>query len=464
MESIPEKKTPILVVDDDVGLLLSIKATLISKGIPEPALVSDSQRVIDLVRKHRFQVVLLDLVMPQTTGMEVLQQLKKEFPTIECIIVTAYDDVSSAVQTMKFGAYDYLVKPLDSEKLVIVIDHALERYHLRKGLTLFESSQTFSALKHPDTFKEMVSEDESMALVFHQAETFAENDYNLLITGETGVGKDILSRIIHRLSPRSYGPFSAVNMAALSKTLFEDELFGHMKGAYTGATASREGFFEATQGGTIYLDEITALDSELQGKLLRVIQERELYRLGSSEARHFDVRIISATNLDIKEEIEEGRFRTDLFYRLNVCHINIPPLRGRKKDILPLARHFLKIHAEKNQKKIDSLSPETADCLIQYSYPGNVRELENIIAASTLTEKEETLTLSSIPGFISSFASSPSHPYGLSTLADLEKEHIHHVLESTNGNRTQAARILGIALRTLQRKLKAFSTPKSATE
>jgi len=285
-----------------------------------------------------------------------------------------------------------------------------------------------------------------------------------LITGETGVGKDILSRIIHRLSPRCEGPFIGINMAAFSKTLFEAEFFGHTKGAYTGAMTDRKGFFEAAQGGTLFLDEITALNQETQGKLLRVIQERELYRLGSSEARPVDVRIISASNRDIHDEVNEERFRKDLFYRLNVCHIHIPPLRERKKDVLPLAKYFLRMHADKNQKKIDSISPETADALFHYTYPGNVRELENIIATAVITEKGDFLSSSSIPKNMSvAFpeALSPNSPVSLDLL---EKQHIRRVLEASNGNRTQAAKILGISLRTLQRKLKAFDATKPMTK
>ncbi|MCD4755404.1 MAG: response regulator, partial [Deltaproteobacteria bacterium] len=210
MESVPDIKTPILVVDDDVGLLLSIKAVLVSSGLPEPALVSDSRRVMDLVGKHRFHLVLLDLIMPNLNGMEILSRLKEKFPAIECVIVTAVEDVSSAVQTMKFGAFDYMVKPVNSEKLVIVMTRALERYDLRHGLALFQKTQTFSDIKNPAAFKAMVAEDKAMALVFHQAEAAASTHYNVLITGESGTGKEMLAQIIHSLSHRSNGPFVAV--------------------------------------------------------------------------------------------------------------------------------------------------------------------------------------------------------------------------------------------------------------
>ncbi len=462
MESIPDNHTPILVVDDDVGLLSSIKATLVSSGIPEPALVSDGRRVMDLVREHRFMLVFLDLVMPHINGMEVLQQIKKEFPEIECVIVTATDDVSSAVQAMQYGAYDYLVKPLNSEKLIIVINRALERYNLRQGLALFEKKQSFSDLKNPQAFTDMIAEDESMALVFHQAESVAPTDYSVVISGESGTGKEMLARIIHELSNRSNGPFFAVNMGAFSRTLFEDEFFGHTKGAYTGAVSEKKGFFEAARGGTLFLDEITELEPSLQGKLLRVLQESELYRLGSTRLENVDVRIVAATNRDINGEIEDGRFRADLFYRLNMCHIKVPPLSERKKDILPLARHFLKIHALKNEKEIDSLSQDLAGRLLEYPFPGNVRELENIMAAAILLEKGKALTLSSVSTLLANSEPGQGCNQELITLSELEKLHIQKVLEAMNGNRTRAAKTLGIGLRTLQRKIKTFGALPTA--
>jgi len=459
MESIPNIKTPILVVDDDEGLLLSMKATLVSSGMPDPAIVSDARRVMGLVRKHRFHLVLLDLMMPHLSGMEILQELKEEFPAIECVIVTAMEDVSSAVNAMKFGAYDYMVKPVSSEKLVIVINRALERYDLRHELALFQKSQTFSDLKNPAAFEGMVAKDEAMALVFHQAEAVAPTHYNVLITGESGTGKEMLARIVHTLSSRSKGPFVAVNVGAFSKTLLEDDLFGHSRGAYTGALTDKKGFFESAKGGTLFLDEITELEPALQGKLLRVIQERMLYRLGSTEARNVDVRIITATNRDIDEEVRKERFRGDVFYRLNTCHIHIPPLRERKKDILPLARHFLKIHATRNQKEIDSLAPDLANFLLNYPFPGNVRELENIIASAVLWEKESVLTLSSASDLASLSGSALTQNEELLTLAKVEEQHMKRILDLTGGNRTQTAKILGIGLRTLQRKLKLFEKP-----
>jgi len=455
MEHMPREKTPILVIDDDEALLISIKATITSSGIMEPALLSDSRSALDLIRRHDFHLVILDLIMPHMGGIELLEKIKEEFPAIECVIVTAIDDTSSAVQAMKFGAYDYLVKPLNSEKLIITITRALERYDLRNKLTLFEGSQSFSDLRNAEAFREMVCADKAMALVFHQAEVAAPTDYNVVITGESGTGKEMLARIIHRLSHRAEGPFVAVNMAAFNRSLFEDDFFGHVKGAYTGALREKKGFFEESQGGTLFLDEITELEKGLQGKLLRVIQERELYRLGSSKTRDIDMRIISATNRDMKRSIQEGIFREDLFYRLNMFHINIPPLRERRGDIIPLARHFLREHARRNGKRITSISSDLTDLLLLYSFPGNVRELEHIIAKAVLLEEGDTLTVRSDSDLYATLQSEDSQE-GLLPLEEMERRHIRRVLESTGNNRTHAARILGIGLRTLQRKIKTL--------
>ena len=457
MESIPDKHTPVLVVDDDEGLLLSIKATLVSSGLPEPALISDSRNVLDRVREHPFRLILLDLMMPHLNGLEVLEKIKAEFPNTECVIVSASDEVATAVQAMTLGASDYLVKPLNSEKLVALVHRTLEKYNLQDELARFGRKKVFSELRNPQAFSGMVAEDESMALVFHQVEAVAGTDYSVVINGESGTGKEMLARVIHRLSNRSTAPFYAVNMASVSKTIFEDEFFGHAKGAYTDAANERRGFFEAAHGGTLFLDEITELDPSLQAKLLRVIEEREFYRLGSTEIRNVDVRIIAATNRDINEEIIKGRFRADLFYRINMYNIKIPPLRERKDDILPLASHFLKVHANANNKTIQGLSHELAERLLQASIPGNVRELENMIAAAVLLEKGKTLSLASARNLLPYTGPERRKNVELLTLDQLERRHIKRVLEVTGGNRPKAAKILGVNVTTVYRKIEKYN-------
>lgn len=456
MESIPSHPTPILVVDDDQGLLLSIKATLLSAGIPEPALASDSRQVMALLRQNTYQVVLLDLVMPHIGGMELLRQIKAEFPNIECIVVSAVDEAGSAVEALGLGAYDYLVKPINGDKLVIVVSHALERYNLKYEISLYQHKQTFADLGNPDAFKDMIAEDDAMALVFRQIETVAPTGYSVVIEGESGTGKEMLARILHNLSNRSEAPFVAVNMAAVSRTIFEDEFFGHTKGAYTDAASEKKGYFEAADGGTLFLDEITELDPSLQAKLLRVIEERELYRLGSTQVRDINARIIAATNRDINRQIATNRFRADLYYRLNKYRIKVPPLRERVDDILPLARHFTRTHAKANNKPIEALSPELVEALLGYSYPGNVRELENLIASAVLLETEKELTLSSFPELCARVPRSVYADNSLIPLVELEKQHILKVLEYTNGNKAEAAAILGINTSTVYRKIEKY--------
>jgi DNA-binding NtrC family response regulator len=457
MKSTPTQKPAVLVVDDDEGLLLSIKATLVSAGLPEPVLVSDSRRVMEVLRSQRLPLVLLDLMMPHMGGMEVMRCIKEEFPEVDCVIVSAMDDVPTAVQAISGGASDYLVKPLNSDKLVALVQSNLERYRFRDELARVGRKKIFEHLKQPDAFGHLIAEDESMALVFHQIEAVAGTDYSVVINGESGTGKEMLARVIHQLSHRSKAPFFAVNMASFSKTLFEDEFFGHAKGAYTDAAGERRGFFEAADGGTLFLDEITELDPSLQAKLLRVIEEREFYRLGSTEVRNVDVRIIAATNRDISEEILKGRFRADLFYRINTYNIRIPPLRERKKDILPLARYFLRLHAAANKKKIADLGPELAERLLTYAFPGNVRELENMVAAAVLLEKGKTLSLAAARTLLPYEGPERRRNAPLLTLEEIERRHIEWVLEATNGNRPKAAKILGINVSTIYRKLEKYN-------
>lgn len=458
MEHIPDTKTPILIVDDDTSHLLSVKAILKNSGLPEPAMVSDCRRVLPLLREHEFPFLLLDLMMPHINGMDLLKQIKLEFPDTECVILTAINETASAVKAMKFGAYDYLIKPFRRDKIIIMIQRALERYYLRHGLALFKSQQTFSDLKTPDVFKDMVATDMSMALVFHQVEVVAATNYSVVLTGESGTGKEMLARSIHKASPRSRAPFLAVNMGAFASTLFDREFFGNAKGAYTGASEKKEGFFETAQKGTLFLDEITDLELPRQGKLLRVLQEGEFYRIGSTKPCKVDVRIVAATNRDISEEVKKGNFRTDLFHRLNMYHIKLPSLKERKADILPLARYFLNIYNNLNKKKIKDLSPNMEQLLLDYTYPGNIRELKNIIASAVLSETSNALTPSSL-GLDSPLLTLPSFSSGeddLVPLEEMEKKYILKVLSAMKGNRTHTAKKLGIGLRTLQRKLKSY--------
>lgn len=455
MEHIPDNPTPVLIVDDDTGFLLTIKAILVKAGMPEPALVSDSRRVPELMATYPFRFILIDMVMPEVDGLTLLKQIKNTHPDVECVIVTVLDDISSAVQAIRYGAYDYLLKPISYEKLCIIIERALERYCMRHELALYDKKPAKSDLKQPKAFDDIIALDGAMVRVFHQVEIVAPTDYSVVITGESGTGKELIARTIHRLSSRAGNPFVPVNMGAISGTLFQDDFFGHTTGAYTGAHRERRGFLDAAQGGTLFMDEITDLDLVQQGALLRVLQEKEFYRLGSSRSKSMDVRILAATNRSFEEEIKQKRFRPDLLYRLNMFHIHLPPLRERPADILPLSNHFIKIYASRNRKVTREISPEVIDIFKSYSFPGNVRELINIIASAVLQESGDTLTASSLPSHLvsSSSVGAITRQNG-KTLMEVEHDYIRKVLSDTNGNRTHAAKILGIGLRTLQRKLK----------
>jgi DNA-binding NtrC family response regulator len=456
MESLPHKKTPILVIDDDTGLLTSIHAVLLSAGFPEPALLSDGRSALPLIESHGFHLVLLDLMMPEIDGMDLLRAVKSRFPQVECVVFTAVDDVETAIEAIRHGAYDYLVKGQNNEKLILTISHALERYNLRQERNLLARHQSFADLRHPEAFEALMTRDNAMATVFRQVESVAPTDYSVIIAGESGTGKEMLAKVIHHLSNRSEAPFVPVNMAAFSGSLFEHEFFGHTRGAYTNAVDDKKGFLEEAQGGSLFLDEITELDLTLQGKLLRVIEEKELYRLGSTRLRRVDVRFIAASNRDIPKEIQAGRFRADLYYRLNTCSIQLPPLRMRRGDILPLARHFLKVHAAHNGKSIGDLTPELAGRLEAYDFPGNVRELQNIIASAVLAETGDRLRGASAALPPPQPTANAANQQILATLDEMEQRHIRNVLEAVAGDRTRAAEILGINLSTVYRKIKRY--------
>ena len=455
MEVIPAEPTPILIVDDDDLILRSFSLAIMRAGLPEPAMLSDPGGVLDLLRRHDFRLVLLDQIMPNIDGLELLRQIKKEFPEVECLMITALNDLPLAVKAVRWGAYDYLVKPVDEYKLVTEVKNALERYELRYALSLHSRTASFSELQHPGAFAKVLAEDPAMARVFQQVEAVAPSDYNVLICGETGTGKELLVDVIHALSRRAAGPLIKINMAAASQNLFSDDFFGHVKGAYTGAATNRKGFFEAAHGGTLFLDEVSELSSDLQAKLLRVVQERVFYPLGSDRPVAADVRLICASNRDMMQEVKRNSFRKDLYYRLNTVTVPVPPLRERRKDILLLARHFLRRHAKKAGKHIKDLAPDLANRLQNHPLPGNVRQLENYIAGGVIFEKGPLLCLASLPELQDPADQQPwCDEAAPGTLAEMEARLIQQTLQQCGGNRTQTAKKLGISLRTLQRKLK----------
>ncbi|WP_459889515.1 sigma-54-dependent transcriptional regulator [Desulfothermus okinawensis] len=451
-----QRYSNILVVDDDLNHLKTLKTIIKSWGY-EVETAKDGQEAVEMVRQRPFSLILMDVRMSKMSGIDALKEIKKYNPAIPIIIMTAYSSVESAVEALKAGAYDYLTKPLDFELLKITIAKALEYLELKN------ENFKLKSLKKGEYNFNIIGKSKPMQDLLNMVSMVAPTEATVLITGESGTGKELIARAIHHGSPRKAGPLVIVNCAALAETLLESELFGHEKGAFTGADKRREGKFKQADKGTIFLDEIGETSLAMQAKLLRVIQEREIQRVGSDVTIKVDVRIIAATNRDLEEEVKKGRFREDLFYRLNVVTLKIPPLRERREDIPLLAQHFLEKYAAKYKKNIKGFSPIAMDMFLKYPFPGNVRELENIVERAVIllmgdyiTEKElpsqltenyikDTDAISITPSII------PNRP-----LKEIEKEAIIATLNACGGNKSEAARRLKINRKTLHKKLKEY--------
>ncbi|MBU2054733.1 MAG: sigma-54 dependent transcriptional regulator, partial [Proteobacteria bacterium] len=409
-----------------------------------------------------FDVVLLDIRMTVMDGIEALTEIRKISPLVPVLIMTAFASVKTAVEALKAGAFDYLTKPLDIEELKILIEKALEHYHLRaENLVLKER------LGDRFDFSRIIGRSPKMKTLLDTLAMVAPTDATVLIMGESGTGKEVAANAIHHNSPRAGQPFVKVSCAALPETLLESELFGHEKGAFTGAVSRREGRFQLAHRGTIFLDEIGEMSPALQAKLLRVLQEKEFEPLGSDRTAKVDIRVIAATNRDLEKDVREGRFREDLYYRLNVVPIVMPPLRERREDIPLLAEHFLTLCREKNRKAVKGISGKALDALVRYDWPGNIRELENSIERAVIMAREDVIGTADFPPQIRKLSRDEGKdgfgiPDGVS-LAEMERALIIKTLAETGGNRTRAAEILGINRRTLQNKLKEYrlGTPPS---
>jgi len=449
----------ILAIDDDKAVLNYLLVSLTQTGKFEVETLSDSARSFEMIDSGNFDLILLDMDMPEVTGRDVLQYVRQTHPEIEVIILTGVEDVELAVESMKKGAYDYLCKPVDNDLLLLTLERALERSQLRGEISKLRDQVKLEGIRHKGAFKDIITQNKNFLRVLHKVEQIAESENNVLIWGESGTGKEMVARAIHLISRRREKPLVAVNAGVFASELFASEFFGHEKGAFTGAVSARPGFFEEANGGTLFLDEIGELELPIQAKLLRVLQEGEYFRVGSTERRGSDVRIIASTNKDLSAEIEKGRFRRDLYYRLNISSVFLPQLRERKGDIELLAYFFLERHNKLNNKKIDLISDEVISILEMYDYPGNVRELENIIAGAVVLENSNTLGKRSLPAYMLKSVSNRVATVPLTarkTLAKLEAEHIQRVLEYTGGNRTAAAQILGISRVGLLAKMKNY--------
>ncbi|MBM4313748.1 MAG: sigma-54-dependent Fis family transcriptional regulator [Deltaproteobacteria bacterium] len=449
-----EEKPNILVVDDEASHRIMLRAVLTADGY-QVTEAADGLDAIRAVEKEAFDIILLDIRMTHMDGIEALTEIRKISPLVPVLIMTAYASVKTAVEALKAGAFDYMTKPLDIEEVKILIEKALEHYHLRtENLALKER------LGDRFDFSRVIGRSVKMKILLDTLAMVAPSDATVLIMGESGTGKEVAANAIHQNSPRAGQPFIKVSCAALPESLLESELFGHEKGAFTGAVSRREGRFQLAHRGTIFLDEVGEMSQAIQTKLLRVLQEKEFEPLGSVRTVKVDIRVIAATNKDLAKEVREGRFREDLYYRLNVVPITMPPLRDRKEDIPPLAEHFLAIFREKNRKPMKGISGKALDLLVRYDWPGNIRELENCIERAVIMTKEEMITPADFPPQIQRLAGEEERG-GLAltsgmSLEAMERELIVKTLAETGGNRTRASEILGINRRTLQNKLKEY--------
>ncbi|MHC1744470.1 MAG: sigma-54-dependent transcriptional regulator [Syntrophobacteraceae bacterium] len=450
---------PILVVDDEKDFLESVKRGLVISGYKNLSLVSDPLEAARLVENGAyFDIALLDITMSGMSGLELLERIKSISPSTECIMVTAINEVGVAVQCMQKGALDYLVKPVLHEELVLRIRRAMERKRLIDILEL-KRSPALPALNNPEAFEDICTQSVSVQKTLKEAELHAMSDLPVLITGESGTGKELLARAIHRASPRARLPFVAINMASMSETLFEAEFFGHTKGAFTGAVGERSGYLESAHKGTLFLDEIGNLPLNLQAKMLRVLQEGEVMKIGSSKPTKIDVRFVAATNQDLERLMAKGQFRKDLFYRLRGAWLQLPPLRDRPEDVPFLVRRFIdEIEPGRRPKAID---PEVLSFLGSYSYPGNIRELRSIIDAAANLAQGGAISLSVLPDHLKKLGAKQetavrSRSEASVSLAEAEKSCILATYERTGRNKAQTAKQLQIGLNTLRRKLESY--------
>jgi len=449
------QKLSILIVDDEKSQRELLRDFLRSEGHTVTE-ADNGEKAIKMVLGGHFDLILLDYKMPGMNGLEVLKEVKRINPEIDVVIITAYGTVETAVDALKAGAIDYITKPIvELDELIILVNRIAERRQLIQENRLLKDDLS----KHGITADKIIYQSRQMAELINLAGRVAPSKASVLIQGESGTGKELLARLIHQLSPRADKPIIVVNCVALHENLLESELFGHEKGAFTGASSRRIGRFEEADGGTIFLDEIGELSPTIQVKLLRFLQEREFQRLGSNVNLQVDVRFISATNRDLEIQVAEGTFRDDLFYRLKVVTMSLPPLRERKEDLPVLIDYFIDKFAKENGKSIKGFTAEARDLLLKYDYPGNVRELENILERAVVIAREQYITTNDLP-FKSDFLleDSEKKPFGAlkDSLDELEKKLIIEAMEKTQNNQTRAADLLGISERMLRYKLKKY--------
>ncbi len=440
----------ILIIDDEASLRGLLARILRLEGY-EVTEAGTGREGLKMLGKTEFQLVLCDVKLPDANGVELVSEIKSKYPHLEIILLTAYGNIPDGVQAMKNGAFDYLTKGDDNERIIPLVSRALEKTQLRQRIRQLEK-----AAGNRYSFDSILGDSTAIGQAKDLAKQVAPTDATVLLTGETGTGKEVFASAIHAASRRQGKPFVAVNCSAVSREILESELFGHRAGAFTGAIKDKKGLFEEAHVGTLFLDEIGEMAMDLQAKLLRVLETGEFLKVGDSKPSRADVRIIAATNRDLKKESEAGHFRSDLYYRLSVFEIRLPALRERTKDVEPLALYFTQYFSQKMGKRITGIAPDCLACLLAHDWPGNVRELRNIIERAVILEISDRLSVISLPLELQNLAVRPGVKTGQLSAFDLaaaEKLHILKVLKHTGGNKSEAARLLNIAPATLYRKL-----------
>lgn len=445
----------ILVVDDDRAHRTMLRTLLGGWGYAVQE-ADDGARAIKKVHEKSYDLILMDVRMVEVSGLQALSEIRSFNPAIPIIIMTAYSSVETAVEALKKGAYDYLSKPLDFDELELAIGRAMDHTRLKE-----ENRALKERLGVGFNTGDIIGRSRVMVELLETVALVAPTEATVLITGESGTGKELIASAIHLNSPRRENPFIQLNCAAITETLLESELFGHEKGAFTGADRRREGRFRLAHSGSIFLDEVSEMSVAMQAKLLRVLQEKEIQRVGGEEVLRVDVRVMAATNRDLKAEIKGGRFREDLYYRLNVVTLAVPALRERREDIPLLAQHFLNTFAEKNRKQIKGFTPQAMDRLVRYDWPGNVRELMNAVERGVILCRGDYVSEMDFPLSVSDVLAPEQELVREELLADLPLEEVEKVtilktLESAGGNKSETARRLGITRRTLHKKLKKY--------
>ncbi len=447
-------KGAILIVDDERSMCDLLDTALRLRGY-EPRCCQSAKEALEVVRDNDVDVVLTDVRMPGTTGLQLCEELHRTRPDIPVVVMTAFGSLETAVLAMRAGAYDFITKPVGLDVLGLTIGRAVERRELGQQVKLLTEQQSSHR-----PFAEMLGESLAMQRIYEQLPRLAASDASVLITGESGTGKELVARSIHRLSPRADKPFVAINCAALTETLLESELFGHTRGAFTDARTDRKGLFLEAEGGTLLLDEMGDMPVAMQVKLLRALEENRLRPVGSDREIPFNVRLLAATHRDLEMAVEEERFRQDLYYRINVIQLHLPPLRARGTDVLLLAKHFVEKFASKSQRPIEGLDQAVAERLLAYSWPGNIRELRNVIERAVTLSRHNRLTLEDLPEKIRDYRGNTmliggEDPTELVSIEEIERRYIAHVLKAVGNNQSQAAKILGVDRKTLYRKLKS---------